>query len=126
MSETMKNLVEGEDVFRDDGGVGKIGPLRSEALLEHREYTREVQDQEALKFFQFEILEELLEGIMIKYLLQMKWLMKAIMKEWMELCMFMQRMENVNRHVFIANCRAINNNTQMDIVVIIVIYGDNN
>ena len=51
MSETMKNLVEGEDAFRDDGGVGKIGPLRSEALLEHREYTREVQDQEALRFF---------------------------------------------------------------------------
>ena len=50
MSETMKNLVEGEDAFRDDGGVGKIGPLRFEALLEHREYTREVQDQEAFSF----------------------------------------------------------------------------
>ena len=70
MSETMKNLVESEDAFRDDGGVGKIGPLRFEALLEHRIYTREVQDQEALRVFQFDILEELLVEIMTKCLLQ--------------------------------------------------------
>ena len=108
----------------DDGGVGKIGPLRSEALLEHREYTREVQDQEALRFSQFDILEELL-GIMIKCLLQMKWL-NTIMKEWMELCMFMQRMKNVNRDVLIENCRATNNSIQMNIIVQKATHGDNN
>ena len=46
LSETMKNLIEGENAFRDDGG--KIGVLRMNTLLEHRIYIREVQDKEAL------------------------------------------------------------------------------
>ena len=47
LSETMKNLVEGENAFRDDDGR-KIGVLRMNTLLEHRVYMREVQDKEAL------------------------------------------------------------------------------
>lgn len=43
----MKNLIEGENAFRDDDG-GKIGVLRANALLEHRIYLRDVQDKEAL------------------------------------------------------------------------------